>query len=114
MGTKWSNAEYLTLQGFLLQTPRPPSSWIAVEMGRPQGTIDAKISELGLTQRALRPVPKDYYAKPGAERIARQRNCMDCRRSFFLGRPAQQDVHPVSHRSNGGGDRCLRLSNAAC
>jgi hypothetical protein len=83
MGAKWSNAEYLLLQEILMGVPRPPSSEIAVEMGRPQGTIDAKISEMGMTQRALRPVPKDDYSKPEAGRIRRQRNCLGCRRSFF-------------------------------
>jgi hypothetical protein len=83
MGAHWTNAEYLTLQEFLMRTPRPPSSEIAVEMGQPQGTIDSKISQLGLTQRALRRVPKDDYSKPDADRVRRQRNCMDCRRPFF-------------------------------
>jgi hypothetical protein len=82
MGAKWSNAE-LTLQQILMRIPRPPSSEIAVEMCRPQGTIDSKISQLGLSQRALRPVPKDDYSKPDADRVRRQRNCMDCRRPFF-------------------------------
>jgi hypothetical protein len=81
MGPKRTDAEYLQLRETLMRERRPLSSEIAVEMGRPQSTIDAKISESGLTQRALRPPPLVDCSKP--QTVRKQRNCMDSRRSFF-------------------------------
>jgi hypothetical protein len=72
---------YLQLRETLMRERRPLSSEIAVEMGRPQSTIDAKISECGLTSARFDLRPLVDYSEPQA--IRKQRHCMDCRRSFF-------------------------------